>query len=248
MSFQDHFSGDSGAYARFRPRYPAALFSWLASLTPGHDLAWDAGTGSGQAAIALIRHFRSVVATDASAEQLAQAERHERVTYRCEPSHRASIVDQSVDIITAGAAAHWFELDDFYAEVRRVARPGAIVALFSYGPRDLADAIHPAVHHYQEVVLRDYWPERIGLVHDRYATLPFPFEEIEAPSFTMSAEWTLAGALAFLETWSASQRYRRERGTLPTDSIAAELAKEWDDPERLRRFEIALFMRVGRVS
>jgi hypothetical protein len=80
------------------------------------------------------------------------------------------------------------------------------------------------VHRFQEDVLAGYWPERIELVHERYATLPFPFAEIVAPPFEMTAEWNLAELLAFLETWSASQRYFRERGTRATAEIESELA------------------------
>jgi ubiquinone/menaquinone biosynthesis C-methylase UbiE len=249
MTYEDHFSGHADAYARHRPRYPNEMFAWLASLGAGRARAWDVGTGSGQVAVALAEHVDRVVATDASGDQLAHAMRHERVEYRNEPADRSSLPDASVDLITAGAAAHWFELDGFYREVQRVGKRGSIIALFSYGPRDLADAIDPIVHRFQEEVLAGFWPERIQYVHERYATLPFPFEEIPAPPFSMTAEWSLAELMAFLETWSASQRYLQERGTRATDAIAPELTRAWgDDPDRPRLFRCPLFMRAGRVS
>lgn len=252
MAYEDHFSGHAGAYAQHRPRYPDALFAWLASVSPGRELAWDAGTGNGQVAVALAGHFHRVVATDASSDQLAHAVPHERVDYRNEPSDRGSLPPASVDLVTAGAAAHWFELDGFYREVKRVGRSGAVIALFSYGPRDFADAYEqqfrdPIIHHFQEDVLGGFWPEKIRIVHDRYATLPFPFDEIMAPPFTMTAEWNLRELLAFLETWSASQRYLRERGTRATDAIAPELARTWGDPAARRQLECPLFVRAGRV-
>ena len=245
--FEDHYSGHADAYARHRPRYPDALFAWLASVVPEHELAWDAGTGNGQVGIALAQHFDRVIGTDASADQLAHAAAHERVRYRHEPSDRVSLADGSVDLITAGAAAHWFELDGFYSEARRVAKRRALIALFSYGPREIEDAIHPAVHRFNDEVLRGYWPERIQYVHDRYATLPFPFREIAAPEFVMTAEWNLGELFAFLETWSASQRYFRERGTRAVDEVAAELAEAWGDPERRREIRSPLFVRAGWV-
>lgn len=36
-------------YAATRPAYPPELFDFIASKTARHDLAWDVGTGSGQA-------------------------------------------------------------------------------------------------------------------------------------------------------------------------------------------------------
>jgi SAM-dependent methyltransferase len=247
MTFEDHYSGHADAYARHRPRYPEELFAWLASVIPGRALAWDAGTGNGQVAVALTADIDQVVATDASADQLARAVPHERITYRHEPSDRTSLPDGSVDLITAGAAAHWFDLDRFYREVRRVGKRGAVVALFSYGPRDFADAVGPVVHRFQEEVLGEFWPERIQYVHDRYSTLPFPFDEIAAPPLVMSAEWNLGELLAFPETWSASQRFFQQRGTRATGEIAPELAEAWGDPARRREIRCPLFARVGRV-
>jgi hypothetical protein len=66
MPFPDHFSDHADRYEVFRPTYQDALFAYLASLVPAHDLAWDCATGNGQAAEALIPHFDSVVATDAT--------------------------------------------------------------------------------------------------------------------------------------------------------------------------------------
>lgn len=248
MTFEDHYSGHADAYARHRPRYPDELFAWLASLVPARALAWDAGTGSGQVAIALAAHFDGVIATDASGDQIAHATPHARVEYRTEPSDRVSLSDGTVDLITAGAAAHWFELDGFYREARRAGKRGAVIALFSYGPRDIADAVHPLVHRFQEDVLRGFWPERIEYVHERYATLPFPFDEIAMPPFVMTAEWSLDELLAFLDTWSASQRFLQQRGTRAVDQIAPGLARAWGDPARRREIRVPLFARVGLIA
>jgi len=247
MTYEDHFSGHADAYARHRPRYPAELFAWLAGVIPDRTLAWDAGTGNGQVAVALTDHVKEVVATDASADQLARAVSHAHVAYRHEPADRVSLPAASVDLITAGAAAHWFDLDAFYREVRRVGKKGSVVALFSYGPRDVGDAFGPIVRRFQDEVLDGFWPERIQYVHDRYATLPFPFDELAAPSFVMTADWNLGDLLAFLDTWSASQRYLQERGTRAIDAIALELASAWGDPAERREMRWPLFLRAGRV-
>jgi SAM-dependent methyltransferase len=247
MTFEDHYSGHADAYARYRPRYPEALFAWLASVIPGRGLAWDVGTGNGQVAVALTDHVDRVVATDASADQIARAVAHERVSYLAEPAHSVSLPSASVDLITAGAAAHWFDLEEFYREVRRVAKPGGVVALFSYGPRDFADVLGPVVHRFQEEVLLPFWPERIGYVHERYATLPFPFEELAVPPMVMEVEWDLHDLLQFLETWSASQRYFQQTGTRATTTIAADLAREWGDADRRRQFQCPIFVRAGRL-
>lgn len=60
IAFKDHFSRHAELYRRYRPAWPPAVFTWLASLTPVHLRAWDVGTGSGQAAHGLARHFAEV--------------------------------------------------------------------------------------------------------------------------------------------------------------------------------------------
>ncbi len=130
--FGDFFSEQARVYARFRPQYPGELFAYLASAAPGRELAWDCGTGNGQAAQDLARHFRRVIATDASADQIAQAAQHERIEYQVARAEDVSLDDHSVDLITAAMAVHWFDLDSFYAVVRRAAKRDGVLAVWMY--------------------------------------------------------------------------------------------------------------------
>src|SRR5439155_1152709 len=72
MSFKDHFSKQAADYAIFRPSYPQELFVYLGSVAPARQLAWDCGTGNGQAAVGLASVFARVIA--ASAYHLLQIE------------------------------------------------------------------------------------------------------------------------------------------------------------------------------
>ena len=107
-NFEDHFSGQSEQYAQYRPRYPNEIYAYLASIAPGSSLAWDCGTGNGQAAIGLAKHFDRVHATDASAEQISRAYPDERVDYRVEPAEHVSLDNSSADLVTVAVAIHWF--------------------------------------------------------------------------------------------------------------------------------------------
>src|SRR5262245_26273424 len=133
MSFKDHFSTQAGEYMLYRPRYPRALFEFLASIAPARDRAWDCGTGNGQAATALAEFFAEVVATDPSASQLVHARRHPKVRYLEAAAEQCPLADESVDLVTVAQAVHWFDLTKFYAEVRRVGRAGGVLAVWSYG-------------------------------------------------------------------------------------------------------------------
>ena len=113
--FKDHFSERSADYAANRPTYPPQLAGFLAEHSPGRTLALDCGCGTGQLSVQLAEHFAEVVATDASAAQIAAATPHPRVRYRVAPADASGLEPVSADLIVAAQAAHWFDLDAFYA-------------------------------------------------------------------------------------------------------------------------------------
>ena len=138
-SFSDHYSAGASGYASFRPGYPRALFEWLAAVAPDRRLAWDCGTGSGQAAVRLADHFAHVVATDPSSAQLAHASRRSGVHYAAMSAEHSALAAGSVSLVTVAQALHWFDQLAFYAEVRRVLAARGIVAVWSYGLLTLHD-------------------------------------------------------------------------------------------------------------
>lgn len=246
--FEDHFSRQAEAYARHRPRYPGALIDWLSALAPSRRMAWDCGTGSGQVATALAERFERVIATDASAGQIAHATAHERVEYRVEPAGDVPIDDASIDLVTVAAALHWFDLEPFYAEVKRVGKPDGIIAAWTYWLPTIAPEIDALIVHYTMDIVGQSWPERIQRVIDHYETLPFPFHEIAAPAFAATAEWDLDSLEGYIDTWSATQRHLREHGLHPIDLIHDELQRAWGDARDVRKIEWPLDLRVGTIG
>lgn len=247
-TFEDHFSESAAAYARNRPLYPGPLFEYLASISPAKQLAWDCGTGNGQAAQELVCHFEHVLATDASADQIAHVTPHERIEYRVERAEDVSLEPQSVDLVTVATAVHWFDLEQFYQVVRRVGRPGGVLAVWTYYLANVNDSIDPIVEHYYANILRGYWPERFHFLAERYQTLPFPFEEIIPPKFTMQAEWELDQLVGFLDSWSATRRYQKENGSNPIEFIWQDLAAAWGDPGQRRTVRWPLYLRIGQIG
>lgn len=248
MAFQDHFSGHASLYTRFRPGYPRGLFQFLAALPAGRGCAWDCGTGNGQAAVGLAEFFEKVIATDPSAEQIAHAWPHAGVEYRLGSAEEPPLAGASVDLITVAQALHWFDLPRFYVQVRRVARPGGILAAWTYALAKIDPAVDRVIWHLYRNVLGADWPLERKLVEERYATIDFPFEEVPAPRFAMSAQWNFDELIGYLGTWSATQRYLGREGKDPVDLVRTELADAWGAPETVRDVAWPLDVRVGRVG
>ncbi len=242
---KDNFSTQATAYARFRPRYPAQLIDYLAGLAPSRRYAWDAATGNGQLALALADHFDRVLATDISARQLEQAPLHPRVEYRVEPAEACSAPDQAFDFVAVAQAVHWFHFDRFYAEIRRVLRPGGVLALIGYGLfRTENPAVNAVVDHFYRNITGPYWDPERSHIDAGYATIPFPFERLPTPEFDMKFWWTQADMLGFLNSWSAVQHYRRERGSDPLALIGEALQEAWGATGALE-VRFPLLLRVG---
>lgn len=247
-AFKDHFSSATPAYAAYRPGYPPALFAWLAGLTQGHELVWDCATGSGQAALGLAAHFRRVLATDASAAQIASAQACSGVDYRTAAAEASGLETASADLITVAQAAHWFDLPAFYAEARRVLKPGGVLALWCYERLAVSPVLDASIAAFYDGLLGVYWPPERQLVEAGYRTLDFPFTEVAPPEFDMTASWNLDQLLGYFSTWSALKRYREATGDDPLPALRRTLAASWVSPDQPKAMKWPLSLRVGRAS
>ena len=246
--FHDHFSSVANRYADFRPHYPAALFDYLATLGPPDSTVWDCACGNGQASLDLAARFGKVIATDASREQIASATPHPKIEYRVAPAEQSGLGDHSVALVTVAQALHWFDFDRFYAEVKRVLKPGGVLAAWSYGMNLVqGDAVNQLVQELYAETVGPYWPPERRLVEEGYRTIPFPFEEIRPPEFRMEANWALEQLLGYFSTWSATNRYLKANGTNPLVPLGEKLRSVWGEPESVRCVTWPLAVRIGSV-
>lgn len=247
-AFQDHFSSVAARYADFRPQYPAALFDYLATLVPREATVWDCAAGNGQATRGLAPRFARVIATDASAEQIASAVALPNAEFRVALAEASGLPDASVGLVTVAQAVHWFDLPRFYAEVRRVTVPGGVLAIWAYGITHVEGAeLDALVQEYYGGLLGPYWPPARVLVEAGYRTLDFPFAELTPPPFRMEVQWTLAQLIGYFSTWSATNRYIQATGQNPLPALTEKLAPLWGGEDATRRIYWPVALRLGRV-
>lgn len=242
----DHFSRQAPDYAKFRPGYPDALFDWLSNQSAGHDLAWDVGCGSGQAAVPLAARFDHVVATDLSAAQISQATLHPQVEYRVAPCDASGLPAGRCDLVTVAQAIHWFDFDAFYAEATRVLKPGGLLAAWTYQLLRGEPAINAAIEAFYAEVLTPWWPPQRRWVELGYAGMPFPFAVLPAPTFEIRLSWTLDDLVNYVGTWSAVQRCLAETGADPTRNLMERLKPHWGTPESSREIIWPIALLAGR--
>ena len=232
--------------AEFRPGYPAELFAWLAGVAPALDAAWDCGCGSGQASVALAAHFATVHATDVAAEQVAAARQHPRVRYSVAPAERSGLPETSVDLVTVAQALHWFDVDAFYAEARRVGRPGALLAVWNYPrPRFVDAELDRVFFDFYSNVVGPYWPAGRRHIESNYTTLAFPFREIPHPEFGLDLDWPFEQVIGYVSSWSATAQYRKALGKDPVPLLRESLGAIWPGNGTTARMRIPLGLRVA---
>lgn len=242
----DHFSHQAVDYAHFRPDYPEALFSWLTDRSPLREQAWDVGCGNGQASIPLASRFRQVLATDLSVAQIDQARRRPNIIYRVAHCDKSGLPAGSCDLVTVAQAIHWFDFDKFYAEVRRVLKPGGMLAAWTYTLLQGEPAINTVIARFYDEVLGPWWPPQRRWVDAGYAGMPFPFPVMPTPSFEIHRHWTLADLVNYIGTWSAVQRCREATGTDPASELMDRMRPHWGNPRETREIIWPIALLAGR--
>lgn len=246
--FKDYFSENSADYGRFRPNYPSALFSYLASISNAHQKAWDCATGTGQAAVSLVEYFSAVIASDASSDQIENTAGRQGISYRIATAENSGIEAKSVDLITVAQAFHWFDIDGFSKEAGRVLKDKGILSIWTYNLLTVQPEIDEIINHLYFTILGKYWPEERRLVEEGYKNVELPFDEINAPAFTMTTEWTLPQLMGYLYTWSATKQYQEKTGIDPIETVQDEIASIWGEPGRVLAVSWPLSLRVWRKN
>lgn len=194
----------------------------------------------------LAEQFAQVYATDLSENQLAQAPARLNIVYRAERAEGASFSKNQFDLIVVAQAIHWFDFDIFYKVVDRVLKPKGLFAVLGYTLLKVNDTIDAVIRRLYEDILGDiYWDPERKYIEDHYQTIPFPYDDIEAPTFTQSLTWSYDDLLGYLNTWSAAKHYSRRNHENSVNLIVDDLRDTWG-MATTREVHFPILLRAGR--
>ena len=248
MDFKDFFSQQASEYAKYRPGYPEELFKYLGSITNEHKRAWDSAAGNGQAALGLAEYFDEVLASDASETQIQNAVQHPKIKYFIAPSENSGIEPHSVNIVTVATAIHWFNLNKFYDEVKRVLVPGGTLAVWNYGEANVNEKIDKIFHRFLYEVIGSYAAPEFWKGINQENEIDFPFERIKTPLFKMKHNWSFNDYKNFVMTWSPVRQYIKLNNTDPLELIIDELKNAWGNENEKKEISWKLMLKAAKIG
>lgn len=128
------FTSRADSYARFRPGYPdAAIDAALAGLgDPNSLVASDIGAGTGISARLLGDRGLRVFAIEPNEAMRHAAAVHPRITWLNATAESTTLPGESVDLVIAAQAFHWFRAVEALREFARILRkPGRLVLMWN---------------------------------------------------------------------------------------------------------------------
>ena len=253
---KDRFSQQANIYAKFRPEYPSVLYDFILKNTENRSIAWDCATGNGQAAKVSAQYFEKVYATDISQKQIDNATKADNIEYSISSAEKTPFEDNTFDLITVAQAAHWFDFDTFYDEVKRVAKPNATLAVWGYGTISVDDEnVDNLLQNFYWNVIGKYWDAERKHIDNHYETLPFPFENVENQKFSMVFNWHRYELEGYLNTWSSVQNFINSiensdkigKGYNPIPNLMLDISAYWHEYNRITVL-FPIFLKLSKIK
>ena len=210
----------SKQYAKFRPVYPQTVSNIITSYMKSsgnvsYRTAVDVACGSGQSTFLLCDSFEEVIGIDISKSQIEQAEikaaenHHRNVKFIVGDAHNIPIESATVDLVTCATAWHWLDADLFYAEAKRILKPGGFLVVYGHGFRITNnDRMKRAFDLFiQEMFLCDCFSEQNMHVLNEYKAVKLPFSESKRIEFEFPQKSSLEQLLGLISSTSMYKSY-----------------------------------------
>lgn len=201
------FNIKSGNYKEARPIYPLELFELFNQLSYSKIRAWDCACGSGQVAVTLDLYFKEVYATDLNENQVMNSYGSDSIHYSVQNSEDTIFPDNYFDLICVAQAMHWFDLDKYFKEVKRLLKTGGLFTCFGYSFFKISPEIDNIIKENFLDPIKPYWSEKNRIIWNGYKDVEFPFKKIKTPKIEMKVNWNLNQLIDYMKTWSAYKRY-----------------------------------------
>lgn len=245
------FGSHAALYARYRPRYGAALFDLACeAIGPDRRLAVDLGSGTGQAVADLLTRFERVVAVEPDRDMALRIPAASRLKVIQARAEDVDFPAGSVDLVLSATAFHWMEQTEVCRRAARWLRPGGAFVAFAYGPaqvlapRDASRLYTAAMAEWRSGV-----HERLvnWKAYDRAMVEAGAFTSVTALSDRVSFHWTPAEAAGFFLSTSYGSGYAASTGD-PDAYLAAFMADLADAaPSGLIDVSFEIEGAIGRV-
>ena len=242
---KDNFSSRSEDYSRYRPKYPEETYNFIRSKLKGFQKAWDCGTGNGQVASKIAEFFSEVNATDISTTQIKNAVKKSNIEYSVQRAEATNFENHEFDLIITAQAVHWFNFDEFYAEVKRCLKPDGIFVIMGYGLFSANPETDKIIEHFYHNIIGPYWDSERKYLEENYKTIPFPFNEIGAPELKQTYNWEIQELLGYLRTWSAVKHFEKDKQQDPVLLIEEDLKKAFGKKNNV---SFPILFRMGKID
>lgn len=237
------FNNNSSHYATYRPKYPRELYENISSLCKNHNLVWDCACGNGQVAIDISEYFEKVEASDIAENQIANAFKKSNINYSIQNSEATSFPNDYFDAICIAQALHWFNLNKFFKEAKRVLKKDGIFICWGYSFFKINDDIDNLLNHFLLNKIDTFWSENNRSLHNQYNNIKFPFKSINFPRINMIENWSINRLIEYLNTWSSVKLYNEKFNTFIVNDLENELKKIWKDNET-KKINMELFIKA----
>ncbi|MEM9545325.1 MAG: class I SAM-dependent methyltransferase [Bacteroidota bacterium] len=247
-SIQDNFSNQSQFYKKYRPTYPPEIYQELMLCVKSRNQCWDCGTGNGQVAAQLASYFTMVFATDVSQNQLDSAQRKENIIYSVERAEQTSFADNQFDLITVAQAIHWFDVEAFHQEVKRVGKNGGIISIWGYGLLRIEPEVNALIDKFYYEIVGPFWDKERRHIDNSYASIPFDYKEIPAKkNKSIRTSWTIEQLAGYFNSWSSVQHFIKANTYNPVDEIISKIKGVWKSSDR-KEVQFPIFMKIGEIE